>query len=152
MTATAETSAVRAVQGGHVVRLHDGREVEFGTVWIGCDGDQLKEVVVWTHDLSDVETLLRARTYLEGPFERDNMDPYELAGGVGVQWAREFWPDVEGDLSQRLRRVWARWHVVTDEEYDNGLEGDFEPGRQKWVESAEPGEGLRPAVVIELKR
>lgn len=156
MTTTTDTPAVREIPTSHLVRLPDGSDLEFGTVWTGYDHDQLKSALVWTHDLSDAEVLLRARAYLEGPFAQQCDDPYGLAGGDQL-WAREFWPDVEDDLSGYVRRVWGRWHVVTEEEEKrhnetaNEFDGDLEAGTLRWMESAEPGEGLRPVCVIGLK-
>ena len=147
MTTTTDTPAVREISTGHLVRLPDGTDLEFGTVW---GEEELDAVVAWTHDLSDAEVLWRARAYLEQP-------DFPL-GNFPVDWGwpdwRDIWPGVAEDLTLWVRRVWARWHVVAEHEiryHEVSEQPDYAAGDHRWVESAEPGESLRPVCVVELK-
>ncbi len=135
------TTDIRPKGHGHTVRIN-GADIDFDTVWDGY-GEDLQAVVVWTHDLSDAEVLLRVRAYLEGPFASAFADPY-ADFGIDLDDA---WPDVSDDLVGRVRRSWGRWRPLTAEEKrDSGSED----GAVRWVESELPAEGFSPACVVDL--
>ena len=151
MTTATDTPAVREIPTGHLVRMPAGTDLEFGTVWDGDGGEELDAVVVWTHELSDAETLWRARAYLEHP---DTFPCHNFPVDWGWPDWRDSWPGVSEDLTLRVRRVWARWHVVEEHEiryHEVSEVADYAAGDHRWVESAEPGESLRPVCVVELK-
>ncbi len=120
---------------GHVLVI-DGAAVKFDTVW-DVYGEELCSVVVWTHGLPDAEVVERSRAYLEGSFAATYVDPY---GELGI--------DPDTWEAATVRRVWARWRPLTDEERAEGYEGDDDV---RWVEQGDPGEGLAPVCVVDLE-
>lgn len=121
---------------GHVFQIGE-REVKFDTIW-DVYGEELMSVVLWTHDLTDLEVVAHARVYLEGPFADTFADPYT---DFGVD-PDETWP------TATVSRVWAQWRPLTAEELDGGLfeeESDI-----RWVEEDGPREDLEPASVVVL--
>lgn len=129
-------------QHGHTITVN-GTDIRFDTLFDGY-GEELHDVVVWTHDMGDAETIVRARAYLETTFKGAYYDPYE-EGNVDPE---STWPGPGDDLATHVRRVWARWRPITAEEA--GAEYESEPGDLRWEESPEPREGMAPASVVKL--
>lgn len=130
-----------------------GREFTFESVW--KNDEDLLAVAVWdAHDLSDVEILWWARTYLDGPFADELLLPYETyEDSLDDMPAVDAWPGFGDDTAKWVRRAWARWRETTVEEAEASLEWMGDPltaGDPRWVESAVPGEGLRPVAVVTL--
>lgn len=118
---------------GHVLAI-GGRDIKFDSVWEG-GGEETSDLVVWTHDMKDEDVVTHIRAYAEGPFART----YGSLGLVDEEWPG---PDY-------VRRVWARWRAVTDDEA-RILGGDWKAGDLRWEERPEPGDGLQPACVVDL--
>lgn len=129
---------------GHTINVN-GADIRFDTLF-DAYGEELGEVLVWTHDMPDAEVILRARAYLEGPFKAAYYDPYD-EGGVDPDHT---WPEPGDDLTKHVRRVWARWHVITEEEAAEGEFYESHAGDVRWKESPGPREGFAPASVVKL--
>lgn len=144
MTTATHAPTVRVDGHGHVVTV-GGRELRFDA--LTDHGEELIGVAVWTHDLPAVEALWRARAYLEGPYAEDHHDP-------AVEWGwpdwRDSWPDVDDDLSTHVRRAWARWYVVTEDDATTDESGFAQPGDLRFDEAHGPGDGLKPVTVVRL--
>lgn len=142
------TSGVDKKSRTHPAEI-SGRRVEFEPLY-DHTGEYLAGVVVWDgHELGDVEALWWARVYLDGPYAEKFLSPHERYGDTLDSIDEvEAWPGLGDGTTRWVRRVWAYWYEIPED--GGGTGGICEPGELRWRESPEPGDGLRPALVVTL--